>query len=84
MYKYFNEDQFIQDINSTIDNIEINDEFETSLKDNNGKKTSVHTLNGSSLAIPRVVAGLLENFQTDNGIKIPNALVNYTGFEIID
>ena len=53
-------------------------------KDNNGKKASVHTLNGSSLAIPRVVAGLLENFQTDNGIKIPNALVNYTGFEIID
>ena len=38
LYKYFNEDQFIQDINSTIDNIEINDEFETSLKDNNGKK----------------------------------------------
>ena len=53
-------------------------------KDNNGKKASVHTLNGSSLAIPRVVAGLLENFQTDNGIKIPNALINYTGFEIID
>ena len=53
-------------------------------KDNNGKKASVHTLNGSSLAIPRVVAGLLENFQTDNGIIIPNALVNYTGFEIID
>ena len=38
LYRYFNEDQFIQDINSTIDNLEINDEFETSLEDNDGKK----------------------------------------------
>ena len=43
-----------------------------------------HTLNGSALALPRIVAALLENNQTENGIKIPAALVPYTGFEIID
>jgi seryl-tRNA synthetase len=53
-------------------------------KDKNGKKQAVHTLNGSSLALPRVVAGLLENHQTTHGIKIPKALVPYTGFEIIN
>ena len=53
-------------------------------KDKNGKKQAVHTLNGSSLALPRVVAGLLENHQTPNGIKIPKALVPYTGFETIN
>ena len=53
-------------------------------KDKNGKKQSVHTLNGSALAIPRVVAGLLENFQTPEGIEIPKVLVPYTGFDRID
>jgi seryl-tRNA synthetase len=53
-------------------------------KDGRGKKALVHTLNGSSLAIPRVVAGLLENFQVKGGIKIPRALIAYTGFEMID
>lgn len=53
-------------------------------KDKNGKKQAVHTLNGSSLALPRVVAGLLENHQTPNGIKIPKALVPYTGFRTIN
>ena len=48
------------------------------------KKELVHTLNGSSLALPRVLAGILENFQTPDGIKIPEALVPYTGFEAID
>ncbi len=52
-------------------------------KNKEGKKHLVHTLNGSSLALPRVLAGLLENNQTPNGIKIPKALVPYTGFEII-
>jgi len=48
------------------------------------KKTQlVHTLNGSSLALPRIVAALLENNQTENGIKIPAALQKYTGFEHI-
>jgi seryl-tRNA synthetase len=49
-----------------------------------GKKQSVHTLNGSSLALPRVVAGMLENCQTDEEIKIPKVLVPYTGFDKID
>ena len=52
-------------------------------KDKNGKKQAVHTLNGSSLALPRVLAGLLENNQTSNGINIPKALIPYTGFETI-
>lgn len=43
-----------------------------------------HTLNGSSLALPRVMAGLLENYQTPEGIKIPEVLVPYCGFDIID
>jgi|TARA_B110000285_G_scaffold234946_1_gene313824 seryl-tRNA synthetase len=53
-------------------------------KDSTGKKQNVHTLNGSSLALPRVVAGLLENCQTPEGIIIPKALVPYTGFDRID
>ena len=49
------------------------------------KKTELcHTLNGSALALPRIVAAILENNQTEQGIKIPRALVPYTGFEIID
>jgi len=52
-------------------------------KNAEGKKQNVHTLNGSSLALPRVLAGLLENFQTTDGIRIPKALVPYTGFEMI-
>ena len=42
-----------------------------------------HTLNGSSLALPRIVAALLENYQTPEGIRIPEALIPYTGFDII-
>ena len=53
-------------------------------KNKEGKKQSVHTLNGSSLALPRVIAGLLENFQTVDGIKIPKVLVPYTGFDLIN
>ena len=53
-------------------------------KNKEGKKQSVHTLNGSSLALPRVIAGLLENFQTEEGIKIPEVLVPYTGFDLIN
>ena len=49
------------------------------------KKTELcHTLNGSALALPRIVAALLENNQTPEGIRIPKALVPYTGFDIID
>ena len=50
----------------------------------NKKIELCHTLNGSALALPRIVAAILENNQTENGIKIPAALVPYTGFEIID
>ncbi len=52
-------------------------------KTRDGKKLSVHTLNGSSLALPRVMAGILENCQTPDGIQIPKALVPYCGFESI-
>ncbi|MGN7515626.1 MAG: serine--tRNA ligase [Allomuricauda sp.] len=53
-------------------------------KDENGKSQLAHTLNGSSLALPRVLAGILENYQTDEGIKIPEVLVPYCGFDTID
>jgi len=53
-------------------------------RDKNGKTTLAHTLNGSALALPRILAALLENNQTPEGIKIPEALVPYTGFDIID
>ena len=52
-------------------------------KDNDGNRKWVHTLNGSALALPRIMAGLLENHQSENGIRIPDALVSYTGFDII-
>ncbi len=52
-------------------------------KDSNKKSQLAHTLNGSSLALPRIVAALLENYQTEDGIKIPEALVPYTGFDYI-
>jgi seryl-tRNA synthetase len=48
-----------------------------------GKTQLVHTLNGSALALPRIVAALLENHQDENGIRIPQALVPYCGFERI-
>ena len=44
----------------------------------------LHTLNGSSLALPRVMAGLIENNQGNKGIQIPKALVPYTGFDLIN
>ncbi len=53
-------------------------------KTSDGKKQLAHTLNGSSLALPRIIAGLLENHQTGNGIRIPKALVQYTGFDHIN
>jgi len=53
-------------------------------KDKNGKSQLAHTLNGSSLALPRVLAGILENYQTENGIKIPEVLIPYTGFDMIN
>jgi seryl-tRNA synthetase len=53
-------------------------------KNKEGKSELAHTLNGSSLALPRVLAGILENYQTPEGIKIPEVLVPYCGFDLID
>ena len=53
-------------------------------KDSDGKNRLAHTLNGSSLALPRVLAGILENYQTPEGIVVPEALRKYTGFDIIN
>lgn len=52
-------------------------------KDSDGNRKWVHTLNGSALALPRIMAGLLENHQSEDGIRIPDALVSYTGFDMI-
>lgn len=53
-------------------------------RDKDGKNHLAHTLNGSSLALPRVLAGILENYQTPEGIDIPEVLRPYTGFDRID
>ena len=52
-------------------------------KNKEGNSEFAHTLNGSSLALPRVLAGILENYQTAEGIKIPTVLVPYCGFDMI-
>lgn len=53
-------------------------------RDKDGRNQLAHTLNGSSLALPRVLAGILENYQTPEGIVIPEVLRPYTGFDIIN
>jgi seryl-tRNA synthetase len=53
-------------------------------KDEKGKSQLAHSLNGSALALPRIVAALLENNQTENGVKIPAALIPYCGFDMIN
>ena len=53
-------------------------------KDSDGKNRLAHTLNGSSLALPRVLAGILENYQTPEGIVVTEVLRKYTGFDIIN
>ena len=52
-------------------------------KNKEGKTQLLHTLNGSALALPRIVAAILENNQTPEGIRIPKVLVPYTRFEVI-
>jgi seryl-tRNA synthetase len=71
---------------SSISNFETfqSNRLKLRFKNADGKSQLAHTLNGSSLALPRVLAGILENYQTDNGIEIPEALIPYTGFAIID
>lgn len=68
---------------SNFENFQAN-RMKLRFKDADGKTKLAHTLNGSALALPRIVAALLENNQTPEGIKIPEALIPYTGFEIID
>ena len=53
-------------------------------KNSDGKSQLAHTLNGSALALPRILAGILENYQTNTGIEIPEVLIPYTGFESIN
>jgi seryl-tRNA synthetase len=53
-------------------------------RDANGKNRLTHTLNGSALALARIVATILENFQTKDGVIIPEVLRKYTGFEILN
>lgn len=68
---------------SNFENFQAN-RLKVRFKNSDGKSELAHTLNGSSLALPRVLAGLLENNQTEDGIKIPEVLVKYTGFDRID
>ncbi|MFY0628908.1 MAG: serine--tRNA ligase [Flavobacteriaceae bacterium] len=53
-------------------------------KNKGGKNQLAHTLNGSALALPRILASILENYQTEDGIQVPEALIPYTGFDKID
>jgi len=71
---------------SSISNFETfqSNRMKLRFKDESGKIFLAHTLNGSALALPRIVAALLENNQTPDGIRIPGALVPYTGFEVIN
>ena len=68
---------------SNFENFQAN-RLKLRFKDGDQKPQLAHTLNGSALALPRIVAALLENNQTPEGIKIPKALAKYTGFEIIN
>jgi len=68
---------------SNFENFQSN-RLKTRYKDSTGKTQLVHTLNGSSLALPRIVASLLENNQTINGIKLPEVLAGYFGNTIIN
>ncbi len=53
-------------------------------KNNEGKNQLAHTLNGSALALPRILAAIIENYQTEEGILVPEVLIPYTGFSIIN
>ncbi|HET8808667.1 MAG TPA: serine--tRNA ligase, partial [Flavobacteriaceae bacterium] len=71
---------------SSVSNVETfqSNRMKIRYKNKDNKKELVHTLNGSSLALPRVLAGILENYQTPNGIEIPEVLRKYTGFDRIE
>ncbi|MDI6833856.1 MAG: serine--tRNA ligase, partial [Bacteroidales bacterium] len=67
---------------SNFENFQAN-RLKLRIKTNNGKTILAHTLNGSALALPRIVAALLENNQTNDGIRIPEVLVPYMGIDFI-
>lgn len=71
---------------SSVSNFETfqSNRLKARFRNDEGKMQLAHTLNGSALALPRIVAALLENNQSPEGIRIPEALVPYTGFDIID
>ena len=71
---------------SSVSNFETyqSNRLKVRFKNEDGKMQLSHTLNGSALALPRIVASLLENNQSEKGIKIPKVLVPYTGFDYID
>lgn len=70
---------------SSISNFETyqSNRLKLRFKNSEGKNELAHTLNGSSLALPRILASILENYQTEEGIKIPEVLIPYTGFDMI-
>ena len=69
---------------SSVSNFESFQATRSNIKFRNGSNLDYcHTLNGSALALPRIMAAILENNQTENGISIPKALHNYTGFKLI-
>lgn len=70
---------------SSVSNFETyqSNRMKVRFKDGTGKTQLVHTLNGSSLALPRIIACLLENNQTEGGIKMPSAITSYTGFSML-
>ena len=71
---------------SSVSNFETYQSNRMKIRSRSGseKPSLVHTLNGSALALPRIVAGILEYYQTDEGIKIPEVLQPYTGFDLIE
>jgi seryl-tRNA synthetase len=71
---------------SSVSNVETfqSNRSKIRFKGKEGKTQLAHTLNGSALALPRIVASILENYQTENGIVIPEVLRKYTGFDNID
>ena len=68
---------------SNFENFQAN-RLKLRFKNKEGKSELAHTLNGSSLALPRVLAAILENYQTEDGIQIPEVLIPYCGFDIIN
>ncbi|MGF1923639.1 MAG: serine--tRNA ligase [Bacteroidia bacterium] len=71
---------------SSVSNVETfqSNRSKIRFKGSGGKTQLAHTLNGSALALPRIVASILENYQTEEGIVIPEVLRKYTGFDLID